>query len=124
VLPLREPIHRFATGAMPADAQPYFRDIGDHLTRVAEAIDTIDRLLDNALTAHLAQLSVQQNDDMRKLTAGATLFAIPTMIAGVYGMNFEHMPELTWRLGYPMVLAVMAGLCLYVYWRFKRSGWL
>ena len=81
---------------------PYFRDVGDHL----------------------AQLSVQQNEDMRKLTAGATIFAVPTAIAGIYGMNFEHMPELSWRFGYPLCLAVIGGLCLYIYARFKRSGWL
>ena len=124
VLPLREPIQRFAAGAMPEDSQPYFRDIADHLTRVAETIDTVDKLLDNALTAHLAQLSIQQNDDMRKLAAGATLFAVPTMIAGIYGMNFEHMPELTWPVGYPLCVAIMGGLCVYIYRRFKRSGWL
>jgi magnesium transporter len=124
VLPLREPIHRLALGTAPEDARPYFRDIADHLARAAEAIDSIDHLLDNALQAHLAQLSVQQNEDMRKLTAGATIFAVPTAIAGVYGMNFEHMPELSWTYGYPMCLAVIAGLCGYIYRRFKKSGWL
>ena len=124
VLPLKEPINRFATRSMPEDSRPYFRDIADHLQRASDAIDAIDHLLDNALNAHLAQLSVQQNEDMRKLTAGATIFAVPTAIAGVYGMNFEHMPELTWTYGYPACLAVIAGICGYVYWRFKRSGWL
>ncbi|AXT84934.1 magnesium and cobalt transport protein CorA [Aeromicrobium sp. A1-2] len=124
VLPLKEPIMRFAHGSMPEDSRPYFRDIGDHLTRAAEAIDSIDHLLDNALQAHLAQLSVQQNEDMRKLTAGATIFAVPTAIAGIYGMNFAHMPELTWTYGYPACLTVIGGLCLYIYYRFKRSGWL
>ncbi|MGH3473987.1 MAG: magnesium/cobalt transporter CorA [Aeromicrobium sp.] len=124
VVPLREPVQRFALGAMPEDAQPYFRDIADHLSRVAESIDNTDKLLDNALSAHLAQLSIQQNDDMRKLTAGAALFAIPTAIAGIYGMNFDHMPELTWTFGYPLVLGGIAALCGYVYLRFKKSGWL
>jgi magnesium transporter len=124
VLPLREPVTRLATSAQPEDARPYFRDIADHLSRAAEAIDSIDHLLDNALQAHLAQLSVQQNEDMRKLTAGATIFAVPTAIAGIYGMNFDHMPELSWTYGYPACLAVIGGLCLYIYWRFKRSGWL
>ena len=124
MVPLREPVQRFALGAMPEDAQPYFRDIADHLSRVAESIDNTDKLLDNALSAHLAQLSIQQNDDMRKLTAGAALFAIPTAIAGIYGMNFDHMPELTWTFGYPLVLGGIAALCGYVYLRFKKSGWL
>ena len=124
VIPLREPIRRFALGAMPEDAQPYFRDIADHLDRVAESIDNTDKLLDNALSAHLAQLSIQQNDDMRKLAAGAALFGVPTAIAGIYGMNFDHMPELSWTFGYPLVLVVIAGLCAYIYSRFKKSGWL
>lgn len=124
VAPLRDPILRFAQVADPEDLRPYFRDIGDHLQRALDAIDSIDSLLSNALNAHLAQLSVQQNEDMRKLTAGATLFAIPTAVAGIYGMNFEHMPELTWTYGYPACLAAMGGVCLYVYWRFKKSGWL
>jgi magnesium transporter len=109
---------------MPEESRPYFRDIGDHLSRVAESIDATDHLLDNALNAHLAQLSVQQNDDMRKLAAGATLFAVPTMIAGIYGMNFRHMPELDWTYGYPMSVGAMLVLCAYIVWRFKKSGWL
>ena len=124
VMPLREPVNRFAAGAMPEDARPYFRDIGDHLSRVAESIDATDHLLDNALHAHIAHLSIQQNDDMRKLAAGATLFAVPTAIAGIYGMNFDHMPELSWTYGYPLVLGGMLFLCIYIVWRFKKSGWL
>ncbi len=124
VMPLRDPLERFATTSMPEDARPYFRDIADHLSRAADAIESVDKLLDNALNAHLAQLSVQQNEDMRKLTAGATIFAVPTAIAGVYGMNFRHMPELEWTFGYPLVIAATAAICGYVYWRFKRSGWL
>ncbi|MCD9198031.1 magnesium/cobalt transporter CorA [Aeromicrobium wangtongii] len=124
VQPLREPVHRFAVSASPEEARPYFRDISDHLSRAAEAIDSIDHLLDNALQAHLAQLSVQQNEDMRKLTAGATIFAVPTAIAGIYGMNFEHMPELDWRYGYAACILFIAGLSGFIYWRFKRSGWL
>jgi magnesium transporter len=124
VIPLREPVQRFALGAMPEDAQPYFRDIADHLSRVTESIDSTDKLLDNALSAHLAQLSIQQNDDMRKLAAGAALFGVPTAIAGIYGMNFDHMPELGWTFGYPLVILVIVGLCAYIYARFKKSGWL
>ncbi|CAN5383899.1 magnesium/cobalt transporter CorA [soil metagenome] len=124
VLPLKEPMIRFSQGVVAEEARPFFRDIADHLVRVAEAIESIEKLLENALQAHLAQLSVQQNEDMRKLTAGATLFAVPTAIAGIYGMNFEHMPELTWQYGYPLALVVIASLCAYIYWRFKRSGWL
>ncbi len=124
VMPLRDPVERFATTSMPEDARPYFRDIADHLARAADSIESIDKLLDNALNAHLAQLSVRQNEDMRKLTAGATIFAVPTAIAGIYGMNFEHMPELEWTLGYPLVIVAIGAICTYIYWRFKRSGWL
>ncbi len=124
VAPLRDPIGRFSQVAEPEALRPYFRDIADHLQRAVDAIDSIDSLLSNALNAHLAQLSVQQNEDMRKLTAGATLFAIPTAVAGIYGMNFEHMPELTWTFGYPICLAAMGVACWIVYRRFKRSGWL
>jgi len=124
VMPLREPVNRFVAGAMPEDARPYFRDIGDHLSRVAESIDATDHLLDNALHAHIAHLSIQQNDDMRKLAAGATLFAVPTMIAGIYGMNFHDMPELSWTFGYPIAVGAMVVLCAYIVSRFKKSGWL
>jgi magnesium transporter len=124
VLPLREPVSRFATATMPEEARPYFRDISDHLSRVSESIDSTDKLLDNALNAHLAQLTIQQNNDMRRLTAGATLFAIPTAIAGIYGMNFVHMPELHWVFGYPAVVGATALICFLTYRRFRKSGWL
>lgn len=124
VLPLREPLARLVDAVTPREAGPYFRDVSGHLQRAVDAIEAVDSLLDNALSAHLAQLSIQQNDDMRKLTAGATLFAIPTAIAGIYGMNFHDMPELRWPFGYPLVLVIMAIGCGYAYLRFKRSGWL
>ncbi|MFT4188483.1 MAG: magnesium and cobalt transport protein CorA [Aeromicrobium sp.] len=123
VAPLHAPITRLAD-EVAGELAPFLRDVAQRISRLAETASTIDRLLDNALTAHLAQLSVQQNEDMRKLTAGATLFAIPTAIAGIYGMNFRHMPELDWTFGYPLCLLFMAALCGYVYYRFKRSGWL
>ena len=97
VMPLREPMRRFATAAVEGiheEAAPFFRDVADHLARAAEAVDTLDGLLSTAFDAHLARISVQQNDDMRKISAGVGLVAAPTLIAGVYGMNFEHMPEL------------------------------
>lgn len=124
VAPLRDPLKRFAMTAEPEAARPYYRDISDHLQRAMDSIDQIDSLLSNALSAHLAQLSVQQNEDMRKLTAGATLFAIPTAVAGVYGMNFRYMPELEWQWGYPLVVGATAAICLLVFRRFRRSGWL
>ena len=84
----------------------------------------LDRLVSDILSAHLAQMSVRQNDDMRKISAWAAMAAIPTMVAGIYGMNFEHMPELRWVWSYPAVIALTAGLEVLVYRLFKRRGWL
>ena len=103
---------------------PFFRDVSDHLTRTAETIDSLDYLLTSAFQGHLARISVQQNDDMRKISAGIGLVAVPTLIAGVYGMNFDHMPELHWTLGYPLAIGLMV-VCSWALWVFfKRSGWL
>ncbi|MEQ7846250.1 magnesium/cobalt transporter CorA [Nocardioides kribbensis] len=127
VMPLREPMRRFAYGDVDGiddDAAPFFRDVSDHLVRAAESVDTLDALLSTAFDAHTAQISVQQNDDMRKISAGVGLVAAPTLIAGVYGMNFDHMPELHWALGYPMALGLMALTSGLLWMFFKRSGWL
>jgi magnesium transporter len=127
VLPLREPMRRFATGAVPGIAEesaPFFRDVLDHLTKVSETVDGLDALLSTAFDAHLAQISVQQNEDMRKISAAVGLVAAPTLIAGVYGMNFTHMPELSWQLGYPYALALMVLTSGVLWVWFKRSGWL
>ncbi|GHE95670.1 magnesium transport protein CorA [Streptomyces spiralis] len=116
----------FATAVPFVDdkARPFFRDVSDHLTRVNESVESLDRLVSDILSAHLAQTSVQQNDDMRKISAWAAMAAIPTMIAGIYGMNFEHMPELHWIWAYPAVIALMAVLEVLLYQMFKRRGWL
>ena len=90
-------------------AQPFFRDVSDHLTRVNESVEGLDRLVSDVLSAHLAQMSVRQNDDMRKISAWAAMAAVPTMIAGIYGMNFDHMPELHWVWAYPAVIAADGG---------------
>jgi magnesium transporter len=105
-------------------ARPFFRDVHDHLTRVNESVEGLDRLVSDILSAHLAQMSVRQNDDMRKISAWAAMAAVPTMIAGIYGMNFEHMPELRWVWSYPVLIVVMAVLEVLVYRLFKRRGWL
>ena len=127
VLPLRDPVARFAAGSVQgidAAAAPYFRDVGDHLARVADTIDSLDSLLSSAFDAHLAQISIQQNDDMRKISAAVGLVAGPTLIAGVYGMNFDHMPELHWLYGYPAALVLMALSSGAVLWLCRRAGWL
>ena len=127
VLPLREPVLRLASGDIPAvteEATPFFRDVSDHLARAAETVDGLDSLLSTAFDAHLAQISVQQNDDMRKISAGAALIVVPTLIAGIYGMNFKHMPELSWTYGYPFAVLLMAAAAGGLWVLFKRSGWL
>ena len=127
VMPLREPMRRFATGQVPGiedEAAPFFRDVADHLTRAAEIVDTLDSLLSTAFDAHLAGISVRQNEDMRKISAGIGLIATPTLIAGVYGMNFQHMPELGWWWGYPFSLALMVASSVALWVFFKKSGWL
>ncbi|WP_307619737.1 magnesium/cobalt transporter CorA [Streptomyces sp. V3I7] len=105
-------------------ARPFFRDVNDHLTRVNESVEGLDRLVSDILSAHLAQMSVRQNDDMRKISAWAAMAAVPTLIAGIYGMNFDHMPELHWIWSYPVVLCVMAVLEVLMFRGFKRRGWL
>ncbi len=128
VMPLRDPLIRFmrrdVDNKTSEPAMPYFRDVVDHLARVADTIDSVDQLLDSALSSHLARLSVQQNDDTRKISAWAALLVAPTLLAGIYGMNFEHMPELGWRLGYPLALLLMLAVSYALYRAFKRSGWL
>ena len=127
VLPLRGPLNRFAGGTesgVHPDAAPYFRDVGDHLARVSEVIDNLDSLLSSAFEAHLAQISIQQNDDMRRVSATVGLIAAPTLVGSIYGMNFVHMPELSWDLGYPMALFLMVASSLTVWVISKRAGWL
>ncbi|MER7835881.1 magnesium/cobalt transporter CorA [Streptomyces sp. NPDC096040] len=106
------------------EARPFFRDVNDHLQRVNESVEGLDRLVSDVLSAHLAQMSVRQNDDMRKISAWAAMAAVPTMIAGIYGMNFDHMPELHWIWSYPAVIAIMAVLEMVLYRLFKRRGWM
>ena len=100
---------------IPAEAQQYFRDVEDHLERVAEQVAGFDELLTGILNANLTQVGIQQNNDMRKISAWVAIGAVPTAIAAIYGMNFEHMPELHWMYGYPMVLGVTAVLCICCY---------
>jgi len=127
VAPLREPMKRFAAGSVPLvsqEAAPFFRDVADHVIRVAENIESLDSLLSTAFDAHMARISLQQNEDMRKISAWAAIAAVGTLIAGNYGQNFDHMPELHWRYGYYMALGLMLGASFFLYRQFKKSGWL
>ncbi|WP_405482542.1 magnesium/cobalt transporter CorA [Streptomyces sp. NBC_00009] len=130
--PLLLPIARLSgtgqsIGSVPFvhdSARPFFRDVSDHLLRVNESVDALDRLVSDILAAHLAQMGVRQNDDMRKISAYAAMAAVPTLIAGIYGMNFDHMPELHWLWSYPIVILAMLSLELLLFRTFKRRGWL
>ncbi|MEU1039290.1 magnesium and cobalt transport protein CorA [Streptomyces sp. NPDC005907] len=127
VAPLSRPLLELVSRPMRVidpEIQAYFRDVSDHLLRVTEQIAAFDELLNSILQAHLAQVTVAQNEDMRKITAWAAVIAVPTMVCGVYGMNFEHMPELHWKYGYGLVLAVISTACLTLYRGFRRNGWL
>jgi len=127
VVPLARPVEDLATRpirVVDPEIQAYFRDVLDHLMRAKEQIAAFDELLNSILQAHLAQVTVAQNEDMRKITAWAAVIAVPTMVCGVYGMNFDHMPELHWRFGYPLVIGVISVACLALYRGFRRNGWL
>lgn len=126
--PLQVELSRLAEGrfdvAHHPNLKPYFRDVYDHLVRTVQQIDSFRELLTSILEANLTQVSVRQNIQMRQISAVAAIIAVPTMIAGIYGMNFEHMPELRWELGYPAALLFMAGLCFSLYRYFRRIDWL
>ncbi|MGC0341604.1 magnesium and cobalt transport protein CorA [Streptomyces sp. SLBN-8D4] len=127
VVPLSRPLEELSTRPIQVVApeiQAYFRDVSDHLLRAKEQIAAFDELLNSILQAHLAQVTVAQNEDMRKITAWAAVIAVPTMVCGVYGMNFDHMPELHWTFGYPLVMGVIAVACAVLHRGFRRNGWL
>ncbi|KOX02158.1 MULTISPECIES: magnesium and cobalt transport protein CorA [unclassified Streptomyces] len=127
VAPLLRPMQLLSERPMrliDPDIQKYFRDVADHLARVQEQVLGFDELLNSILQANLAQASVAQNEDMRKITAWAAIIAVPTMVCGVYGMNFQYMPELHWKYGYPVIMGVTVALCLGIHRTLKRNGWL
>jgi magnesium transporter len=109
---------------MPEEIRVYIRDVHDHLLRIHEMLEGLREMSASALEAHLSLLSIAQSDETKRLAAWAAIIAVPTMIAGIYGMNFKHMPELDSRLGYPLVVGGMTVICLFLYRAFKKSGWL
>ncbi|MEU3959186.1 magnesium and cobalt transport protein CorA [Streptomyces buecherae] len=127
VAPLERPLHALATQPsrlVDEDVRAYLRHVADRLTRVAEQVTSFDDLLNSILQAGLAQVTVAQNEDLRRISAWVAINAVPTMVCGLYGMNFDHMPELGWSYGYPVALASLVALCVLLHRAFRRSGWL
>ena len=127
VEPLIEAVGKLHGGRVPkvcADTQDYFRDVSDHLVRINQSIDGLRDTVTTAISVNLSLITLQENETTKRLAAYAALVAVPTMIAGIYGMNFEHMPELKWTFGYPLSLAAMVGIDLYLFFRFRKTGWL
>lgn len=127
VAPLLEAVGKLHGGRVPrvcADTQDYFRDVNDHLVRINQSIDSLRDMTTTAISVNLSLITVQENETTKRLASYAALVAVPTMIAGIYGMNFRHMPELSWEWGYPLAIATMASLDLYLFSRFRRAGWL
>jgi magnesium transporter len=122
------PMQRLSSkqAGLPIDPRTgeYFRDVHDHLVRDVERIAGFDELLSNALQANIAQISMRDNQDMRRISAWVAIIAVPTMVFGLYGMNFKHMPELEWTWGYPAVIAFVLIICAVLFRTFKRTGWL
>ncbi|ONI77384.1 magnesium transporter [Actinosynnema sp. ALI-1.44] len=127
VTPLANPLRRLAEGytpLVPEQIRSYFRDVDDHLTTVTERVTTFDEMLNTLIDATLAKITLQQNTDIRKITAWAAIISIPTMVVGVYGMNFDFMPELRWKFGYPLVLVLIVAVCTWLYRVLRRNRWL
>ena len=127
VSPLLEGVSNLSGGRVPplcAKITEYYRDVYDHLQRLNQTADSIRETIATAISVNLSMVNLQENETMKRLAAYAALLAIPTMIAGIYGMNFEHMPELKWRYGYATSLIVMASIDIYLYFRLKKAKWL
>jgi magnesium transporter len=106
------------------EVRRYLRDVADHQTEAADHIAAYDDMLNTLVQAALARVGMQQNSDMRKISAWAGIIAVPTMVAGIYGMNFHFMPELNEKWGYPTVVTVMVLICVFLYFSFRKRGWL
>lgn len=115
---------RFDIKLIPDDTRPYFRDVYDHTLRINEMLDNTRELVTAALEANFSLTSISQSEVSKKFAGWAAIIGVPTMVAGIYGMNFQHMPELNWAYAYPVVLTVTFGICIGLYFVFKRSGWL
>ena len=127
VLPLMEAVGKLYGGRVPAvcsGTQEYFRDVYDHLVRMNTAIDTIRETIATAIQVNLSMVTIEDNEVTKRLAAWAGIFAVATSLAGIWGMNFKQMPELEWEYGYPTAIFVIVSSCSFLYWRFKKAGWL
>jgi magnesium transporter len=125
--PLQETTGKLYGGRVPevcSGTQDYFRDVYDHLVRINQSIDSLREMVTTAISVNLSMITVQENETVKRLAAYAALVAVPTMIAGVYGMNFNHMPELQWVWGYPFALGLMVVIDVYLFYRFRKAKWL
>ena len=127
VSPLKEATARLCSGRVPpvcVNSQEYFRDVYDHLNRINASIDTIRDTIATAMQVNLSMVAIEESEVNKRLAAWAGIFGVATAFAGIWGMNFTQMPELNWEYGYPAALSLIAGSCGYLYWRFRRAGWL
>ena len=125
--PLLEATGKLYGGRVPhlcAGLQDYFRDVYDHLIRLNQSIDSLREMVTTAISVNLSLLTIAENEVTKRLAGYAALVAVPTMIAGIYGMNFKHMPELDWSLGYPMAITSMVAIDVWLFWRFRKARWL
>jgi magnesium transporter len=127
VTPLMESAAKLWSGRVPAvceGSREYFRDVYDHLTRMNAALDTLRDTIGTGIQVNLSMVTIEESETTKRLAAWAGIFAMATAFAGIWGMNFEHMPELKWQFGYPAALTLIASTCAILYWRFRRAGWL
>lgn len=125
--PLLEAAGKLHGGRVPqvcAGLNDYFRDVSDHLVRINQNIDAAREMITTAISVNLSLITLQENEVTKRLAGYAALVAVPTLIAGIYGMNFQHMPELAWRWGYPLAIGAMIVIDSYLFWRFRKAKWL
>ncbi len=127
VRPLLDATGKLHGGRVPpvcVGTQDYYRDVSDHLLRINQTIDSVRDMATTAISVNLSLITLQENETTKRLASYAALVAVPTMVAGIYGMNFRHMPELSWEFGYPFVVGIMAVIDAYLFYRFRKAAWL
>ncbi len=124
VAPLLTPLRRLSETELFAEVRPYFQDVADHLIQVTERVATFDEVLTSLVDAALAKISLQQNTDVRRISSWVAIITVPTMVFGVYGMNFDNLPLKDWRYGYPTVIIIVLVVCVLLYRVFRKNRWL